>query len=59
MHKILILKQVLNNFYINDTKVNHEQFNNIFNDLKHYKQIGFSNYIEHKQLVNKWILKAI
>ena len=31
MHKILTLKQVLNNFYINDTKVNHEQFNNIFN----------------------------
>ena len=41
MHNILILKQVLNDFYINDTKVNHEQFNNVFNDLKHYKQIGF------------------
>ena len=59
MHNILILKQVLNDFYINDTKVNHEQFNNVFNDLKHYKQIGFSNYIKHKQLVNKWILKAV
>ena len=59
MHNILILKQVLNDFYINDTKVNHEQFNNVFNDLKHYKQIGFANYIEHKQLVNKWILKAV
>ncbi len=59
MHNILTLKQVLNDFYINDTKVNHEQFNNIFNDLKHYKQIGFLNYIEHKQLINKWILKAV
>ena len=58
MHNILILKQVLNDFYINDTKVNHEQFNNVFNDLKHYKQIGFSNYIKHKKLVNKCILKA-
>lgn len=59
MAKKIVLTKILNNCYIDGKKANYKEFNKIFNDLIHYKQIGFTNYIEHGQLVNKWILQAV
>lgn len=59
MAKKIILTKILNDCYIDGKKVHYTDFNKIFDDLEHYKQIGFLNYIEHGQLVNKWILKAV
>ena len=59
MSKILALKQVVNNYYINDNRVNYKDFDIIFWDLKHYKQVGFTSYMERGQLVKKWILRKI
>lgn len=59
MTKVLALKQILNSYYINDNRVNYKDFDIIFRDLKHYKQVGFTSYIEKGQLVKKWILKKV
>lgn len=59
MAKKIILTKILNDCCIDGKKVNYKEFNKIFNDLINYKQVGFINYIEHGQLVNKWILKAV
>lgn len=59
MAKKIILTKILNDCYIDGKKVSYKEFDKIFNDLIKYKQVGFLNYIEHGQLVNKWILKAV
>lgn len=59
MAKKIILTKILNDCYIDGKKVHYKEFDKIFNDLIKYKQVGFLNYIEHGQLVNKWILKAV
>lgn len=59
MAKKIILTKILNDCYIDGKKVNYKEFYKIFNNLISYKQIEFTNYIEHGQLVNKWILKAV
>ena len=59
MAKKIILTKILNDCYIDRKKVHYKEFDKIFNDLIKYKQVGFINYIEHGQLVNKWILKAV
>ena len=59
MAKKIILTKILNNCYIDGKKASYKEFDKIFNDLINYKQVGFTNYIEHGQLVNKWILQAV
>lgn len=59
MINALALKQVVNNYYIDDNRVNYKDFDTIFRDLKYYKQVGFTSYIEKGQLVKKWILKKV
>ena len=59
MAKKIILTKILNDCYIDGKKANYKEFDKFFNDLINYKQIGFTNYIEHGQLVNKWILQAV
>ena len=59
MTKVLTLKQILNDYYIDDNQVNYKDFDTIFRDLEHYKQVDFASYIEKGQLVKKWILKKV
>ena len=53
MAKKIILTKILNDCYIDGKKANYKEFDKIFNDLINYKQIGFTNYIEHAKYLQK------
>ena len=52
------LKQIGNNYYINDLKVDYTTFDKVFYNIDKYKQISYSCYFNNKQdFVKCWILQ--